>query len=104
MKPIALVVVNTRLRKSASGRLGEAADGEVDVEDPAPGEVVDEEAADQRPDHGRDPEDAAEVALVAAALARRDDVADDRDRRHHQASAAEPLEAAERDQLRHVLG
>ena len=52
------------------------ADRQVDVEDPAPREVVDEEAAEQRPDHGRDAEDRAEEALVAAALARRDDVAD----------------------------
>ena len=42
----------------------DAADRQVDVEDPAPREVVDEEAAEQRADHGRDAEDGAEEALV----------------------------------------
>ena len=79
------------------------ADRKVDVEDPAPGEVVDEEPAEQRPDHRRDAEDGAEVALVPAALARRDDVADDGDRHHDQAAGTEPLERAEADQLGHVL-
>jgi hypothetical protein len=79
------------------------ADRQVDVEDPAPGEVVHEEAADERPDHGREAEDGAEVALVAAALARGDDVADHRDGRHHQTAASEALQRAEGDQLRHVL-
>ena len=77
----------------------EHADRQVDVEDPAPGQVVDEEAAEQRADHRRDAEDGAEEALVAAALARRDDVADHGDRDHDQPAAAEPLERAEGDQL-----
>ena len=81
----------------------ERAERQVDVEDPAPREVVDEEAAEQRADHGRDAEDSAEEALVLAPLARRDDVADDGHRRHDQAAAADPLEGAERDQLAHVL-
>ena len=38
------------------------AERQVDVEDPAPGEVVDEEAAEQRADDGGDAEHAAEVA------------------------------------------
>ena len=82
----------------------ERAEREVDVEDPAPGEVVDEEAADQRPDHRRDAEDAAEVPLIAAPIPRRDDVADHRRRGHHQPAAAETLQRAEGDQRRHVLG
>ena len=76
---------------------------QVDVEDPAPGEVFDEEAAEQRPDHGRDAEDSAEEALVLAALTRRDDVADDGHRRHDQPAATDPLQGAECDQLAHVL-
>ena len=48
-------------------------------------------------------EDGAEVALVAAALARRDDVADHRERQRHQAAAAEALDGAEGDQLLDVL-
>ncbi len=65
--------------------------------------MVDEEAAEQRADDGRDAEDRAEVALVLAAFAGRDDVADDRERDHHQAAGAEPLQGAEGDQLRHRL-
>ena len=68
-------------------------DRQVDVEDPPPREVVDEEPAEQRPDDGRDAEDGAEDALVAAAVARRDDVADDGDRGHDQAAGAEALQA-----------
>jgi hypothetical protein len=48
--------------------------------------------------------DAAEQALVAAALARRDDVPDDRHRDNDQAAAAEPLHRAEDDQLQHAPG
>ena len=81
----------------------EQAQRQVDVEDPAPGEVVDEEPAEERPDHGRDAEDGAEETLVFAPLAWRHDVPDHGHRRHDQAAAADPLEGAERDQLAHVL-
>ena len=80
----------------------EQTDGQVDVEDPMPGEAVDEEPTDQRPDHGGDAEDGAEVPLVAAAVARRHDVADRSSRDHHQPAAAETLQRTERDQRRHV--
>ena len=49
------------------------------------------------------PNTRAEQALVAAAVARRDEVADDGHRDDEQAAAAEPLDRAERDQLRHAL-
>ena len=98
-----LDVLAADVERDRDHREGGRADREVDVEDPAPGEVVDEEAAEQRPDHGRDAEHRAEPALVAPALSGRDEVADDRERRHHQPAAAEPLHRAERDQLAHVL-
>ena len=79
------------------------ADGEVHVEHPAPRQLVDEEAAQERADHARQREHGAHVALVAAALAGRDDVADDRHRERHQAAGADALQAAERDQLDHAL-
>ena len=41
-------------------------DREVDVEDPAPREMVDEEPAEQRPDHRRDAEDGAHQARSSA--------------------------------------
>ena len=76
---------------------------QVDVEDPPPREVLDEEAAEQRADHRRDAEDRAEEPLVLATLAGRDDVADHGHRRHDQPAAADALDRAERDQLPHVL-
>ncbi len=81
----------------------ERTEREVDVEDPAPGEVVDEEASEQRPGDGRDAEHRSEQALVTAALAGGDEVADDGHRDHHQAAAAEALHGSEGDQLRHAL-
>ena len=77
--------------------------GHVDVEDPAPRGVVDQEAADQRPGDAADPEDRAEDALIAAAVARRDDVADDRLREDDEPAAAEALQRAEGDELAHAL-
>ena len=77
------------------------ADREVDVENPPPGQVVDEEAADQRAEHTGDPERGAEDSLITAALARRDDVTDDGLRAYDQAAAAQSLDGAERNQLDH---
>src|SRR6185503_4061915 len=75
---------------------------DVDVEDPAPGEMRGEVSADQRPGDARKPEHRAEDSLVATALARWKNVADDRLTGDDQASAAETLYGAEDDQLRHV--
>ena len=67
---------------SSSGSVAEittsatSADRQVDVEDPAPGEVLDDHAAEQRPGDAREAEHRPEQALVAAALARGHDVAD----------------------------
>ncbi len=80
------------------------ADRQVDVEHPAPAEVLGEEPAEEGAQHARDAEDGAEEALVLSALARGDQVADDRHRQHHEAAAAQPLERPEADELRHVLG
>ena len=76
---------------------------DVDEEDPAPREMGREEAADQRACDAGEAEDRAEDALVAATVARRDDVSDRRLCRHHQAAAPEPLHRPERDQLGQVL-
>ena len=92
-----------RLEHDGDDRQRGGADGQVDVEDPAPREVLDEVAAEQRPDDRRDAEDRAEEALVAAAIAWRDDVADRRHRGHDQPAAAQALQGAEGDQLAHVL-
>ena len=75
----------------------------VDVEDPAPGQVLGEEATEQRSGDAGQAPDAGEVARVAATFARRDDVADDRERQRHQAAGAESLQGPGRDQLPHRL-
>ena len=82
---------------------GERTDRHVHVEDPAPGKVVDQEAAEQRAGDRCDGEHGADQAHVAAALAGRDDVRDDRLRAHHQAAGADPLKGAKADQLPHRL-
>ena len=79
------------------------AHGQVHVEHPAPRERLDEEAAQQRAGDARHREHGADQAHVAPAVARRNDVGDDRLRAHHQPARAEPLHGAERDQLAHRL-
>ncbi|MNE14639.1 hypothetical protein D3C80_1075270 [compost metagenome] len=79
------------------------AQGQVDVEDPVPRQVFDQEATNQWPHHRGQAEHAAEQALVAATFGRRDDIADGGHRHHHQAAATQPLQGAEGDQLGHVL-
>src|SRR5207249_2821546 len=76
---------------------------DVDVEDPPPGDRSHDDPAEERPRDARDAEHGAEEALVAAALARRYDVADDRLHQHDQAAGAEALNRAEGDQLRHTV-
>src|SRR5215472_1723662 len=62
--------------KSIPWRLRLVGERNVDVEDPTPAQVLDEIAADQRPDDGRDAEHRAEQTLIASTFARRDDIAD----------------------------
>ena len=79
----------------------DAADRQVDEEDPAPARVVDDEAADRRADDRRRGEDRADQALPAAAVARRDDVADHGEREREEPAGADALHRAEDDELRH---
>ena len=79
------------------------ADRQVDVEDPAPGKVGGDEPADQRAADGGEHHHDHHVAHVAAALARRHDVAERRHRADHQAACAQALDRAERDQLGHRM-
>src|SRR5690606_23648816 len=83
---------------------GDDPDRHVDVEHPAPAQVFGEQSAEQRAEHAGGAEDRAEQALVAPAFAGRDEVADDRHGQHDQPAAAQPLQGAVADQLRHVLG
>ncbi len=79
------------------------ADGDVDVEDPVPAVVLGQEAAHQRADHEGDAEDRTEEALVLAALLRREQVPDDGQCDREERAGADALDAAEDDELRHVL-
>ncbi len=76
-------------------------DRDVDVEDPTPGQLLDEDTPEQRPDHAGQPKHRAEQSLIAAAFTGRDDVADDRLGAHHQSAATKPLDGPEGDQLDH---
>ncbi len=82
---------------------GDDADGQVDVEHPAPAQVLGEQPAEQRSEHTGRTEHGTEKALVAAAFTRRHDIADDRHRQHDQPAAAQTLQRPEADQLPHVL-
>ena len=64
---------------------------------------VGDEAAEARTDQRRDAEDGPEEAQVLAALGRRVQVGDDRERDREDGAAAEALEAAEQDELPHLL-
>ena len=92
-------------RAQHHGDDGERDDPErqVDVEDPAPAGVVDDEPADQRARDAGEAEHRAEVARVAAPLPRGDDIGDDRLRADHQPAATDALQGPERDELPHVL-
>ena len=83
---------------------GEDAERHVDVEDPAPGQVVGEEAAQQRAGDAGGPEDGAEEPLVAAALTGADDVGDDRHGQDDEPTGADALDGPEGDERAHRRG
>ena len=95
--------VDARMERERDHEQGDRPDRDVHVEDPAPGEVVDEEAAEQWADHGRDAEHGAEVALVLAALARWDHIADHGEGHDDQTARSQALHGPKADQLGHVL-
>src|SRR6202044_2411335 len=76
---------------------GDDADGDVDVEDPAPAQVLGEDPTEQRPDDTGGGEDGPEVAHVAAPLPGADDVAHDGLGAHDETAGAHALESPEED-------
>ena len=80
-----------------------SADRDVDQEDPVPAEVIRDQPAERRPDQGRHAEHGPEEALVPAALRRREDVTDHRQRHREEGAGTQSLDAAEHDELPHLL-
>ena len=76
---------------------------QVDEEDPVPADRVGQEAAQRRTDDRREREDPTEQPLVLAPLARAEEVADDGERDREDRAGAEALDAAEQDELPHLL-
>jgi hypothetical protein len=78
-------------------------DRQVDVEDPVPADGVRDDATEGRPHERGQPEHRAEETLVLAALGRREEVSDDGQGDGEKGARADPLDAAEQDQLPHCL-
>src|SRR2546426_3944432 len=76
-------------------------DGEVDVKDPPPAQLVGEQAAEVGPHDAGQREDAAEQTLIARSVRRNEEVGNYGKCRRRQRGGADPLEDAERDQLPH---
>jgi hypothetical protein len=88
-----------RRRQTAAERdQGERPDREVDVEHPAPAGVLHEQPSDQRTHDGGDGERGGDVALIAAALARCDQVSHCSHGQGHQPAGRRALHRAQRDQ------
>ncbi len=76
----------------------------VDVEDPAPGQVLGEQSAEQGAGNVGDAEDDTEVAHVPPPLPGRDDIAHDGLGPDHQPAGPDALDGPEGDELDHGLG
>src|SRR5262249_7749701 len=93
-----------RWQRCGDDEQSEQARGEVDVEYPAPAQVIDEEPAEQRTDDGGKTERGSEKALVSRAFARGDDIPDHCNDSDDQPTGAYSLQGPKRDKLAHVLG
>ncbi|MNH00129.1 hypothetical protein D3C79_593150 [compost metagenome] len=92
-----------RLEYRADHRQGENPQRQIDIEDPAPGEMLHQPPAEQRPDHRRQAKHPAEQPLIAPAIGRWDHVAHHRHGHYQQTAATQSLQCPHQDQLRHVL-
>ncbi len=68
-----------------------------------PADRVGQEAPERRTDDRREREDPTEQPLVLASLARAEEVADDGERDREDGAGAKALDAAEQDELPHLL-
>src|ERR1700722_357047 len=78
---------------------GDDSNWHVDVEDPTPRQVLHEESAEEWTEHGGDAEYRPEQALVATALAGRDDVTHDGQGSNDESAGPQALDRPEADQL-----
>ena len=83
---------------------GDGAERQVDEEDPAPREVLREDAAEGGPDHGGGAPDAGDVPLHARTLFDGVEIADHRDAHGLYGSGTDALQRAEDDERRHAPG
>ncbi|MNN25758.1 hypothetical protein D3C81_1392450 [compost metagenome] len=90
-------------QRAPHGHQREQRQRQVDPEDPAPRQEVRQVAADHRAGHAGHGPHPADITLVAAALAQRHHVGNGRLRHRQQPAAAEALQDAREDQLRHRL-
>ena len=94
---------DTRDGQEADGNR-EDADRNIDVEDPAPAEIVGEVATDGRSDDGGEAEDPAEDALQLGTLRGRVEVTDGGEDAREEDPSEHALQGTEADELGHVLG
>jgi hypothetical protein len=82
---------------------GKQAGGQVDVEYPAPCQVIDKKPAEQRANDGGKTERGSEQALIAPAFARGNEIPDYGDGGDDQPAAADPLQCPKQNELEHAL-
>jgi hypothetical protein len=92
------------LQRQSHDNCGCDPEGDVDIEDPAPGPLIGDEASDDRPNDARQSPDSAEERLHTRTLLQRKNVTDDRHAKRHQSPRPQPLNRAEDDELRHRAG
>ncbi|MNP10496.1 hypothetical protein D3C76_1026490 [compost metagenome] len=82
------IALRAAVEDRADHQQGKHPQRQVDVENPAPGGMLHQKAADQRADHRRQTKDPAEQTLITAAIRRRDHIRHRRHADHHQPAAA----------------
>jgi hypothetical protein len=82
---------------------GEEPGGQVDVEYPAPCQLIDKKTAQQRPEDGGKTECGSEQPLISPAFAGGNKVSDHGNDGDDQPSAADPLQSAKGNEPDHIL-
>src|SRR5579859_4381138 len=103
-------IVNRVVTRLANGRegngnnpQGDYANGQIDVENPAPGEGIDKKAAKQRPGDACQTIDGTKHALIASALTRRHNISNNGLAQNNQSPSAQSLQSAKKNEFGHVL-